>query len=113
MLIHLRADKPMGGFPMTRPFPWKCRTCGEKKLNPVTVDYSTEMEHDGRLYSLTVPRLDILRCEACGTQVLPDAAHEKLLAELRRKASLLTPSQIAAKRLALKLSQKDFASLLG
>jgi putative zinc finger/helix-turn-helix YgiT family protein len=98
---------------MNRPYPWKCRTCREKAVKPVTVDYATEMEHDGRLYNVAVKDLAVLRCEACGAQTLPDESYEKLLDELRRQAELLMPSEITKGRERFGLSQKQFAHLLG
>ena len=96
-----------------RPHPWKCPSCREKKVWPVTVDYQTEMEHDGRAYSLRVGGLEILRCVQCGHQQLPDESYARLNDELRRLAGLLTPAQIAEKRRGLGLSQKEFSRLLG
>jgi putative zinc finger/helix-turn-helix YgiT family protein len=98
---------------MRRPYPWKCRSCREKMVNPVTVDYTTEMEHDGRAYTVSVSHLEILRCGNCQEEQLPDESYLKLVEALRQKAGLLTPSQITQKRETLGLSQKEFAHLLG
>ncbi len=97
---------------MSRPYPWKCRMCGQPNVSPVTVDYSTEMEHDGISYSLTVPSLEILECTACHNQVFPDQAFEKLLSKLRSEAGLLTPEEIKTGRTVLKLTQEQLASHL-
>lgn len=98
---------------MNRPFPWKCRECREKAVKPFVTNYTAELEHDGRLYTVSVNELSILRCEACGSQLLPDEAFAKVMDQLRREAKLLMPSEIRAGRNNLKLSQKDFAYLLG
>jgi putative zinc finger/helix-turn-helix YgiT family protein len=82
-------------------------------MRPATIDYSAEMEHDGRAYTVTVPSLDVLLCDQCPAKVLPDASYERLADALRRQASLLMPSEIVAKRTGLGLNQKDFAQLLG
>jgi putative zinc finger/helix-turn-helix YgiT family protein len=71
------------------------------------------MEHDGRSYSLTVPNLAILECEACHERVLSDEAFAKVVDELRRKAGLLFPAEIREKRQQLGLKQGQFAELLG
>ncbi len=97
---------------MTRPFPWKCRECGKRTLKPVVVDYSTEMEHDGRLYSFTVPNLEILECEACHSRVLPKAALEAVVDKLRAEAGLLKPAEILEKRKRLGLTQEQLANYL-
>src|SRR5437763_1529622 len=99
--------------PRMKPTSRKCATCRHGNLTPVTLDYTTEMEHDGRAYCVSIKGLDLLRCDKCDTLVLPDKAYEKLAEALRYQAGLLMPSQIAAKREELRLSQKDFAHLLG
>jgi putative zinc finger/helix-turn-helix YgiT family protein len=82
-------------------------------MHPAIIDYTTEMEHDGRAYTVSVPNLDVFRCDQCQAKALPDASYEKLADVLRRQAGLLMPSEIATKRTALGLNQKDFAQLLG
>jgi putative zinc finger/helix-turn-helix YgiT family protein len=98
---------------MARPFPWKCNTCGERQVRLTLVpDYTAELEHDGRSYSVTVPDLQVLECSACKTLVLTDEAHKRLGIALRDKAGLLRPAEIRAKRDELGLTQKQLASLL-
>jgi putative zinc finger/helix-turn-helix YgiT family protein len=97
---------------MTRPYPWKCRSCGKQSLKPVVVDYTTEMEHDGRLYSLMVPNLEILECEACRSRVLPEAALAAVVDKLRAEAGLMTPAEIREKRRRLGLTQEQLANYL-
>jgi putative zinc finger/helix-turn-helix YgiT family protein len=97
---------------MSRPYPWKCRSCGNKTLNPTVVDYSTQMEHDGRSYSLLVPDLEILECETCHERVLPDASFQRLIEQLRVEAGLLAPAEIREKRKQLGLTQEQLASYL-
>jgi putative zinc finger/helix-turn-helix YgiT family protein len=97
---------------MTRPFPWKCRKCRELSVRPVTVDYTTEMDHDGRPYTVTVPQLEILECTCCHARSLPDEAFARLAEALRRQVGLLTPEEIRAGREQLGLTQKQLASHL-
>jgi putative zinc finger/helix-turn-helix YgiT family protein len=97
---------------MPRPFPWKCRNCGNQSVKPVVVNYSTEMDHDGRSYSLTVPNLEILECEACQNRTLPDGALARVISELRVKADLLTPEEIRGNRRRLGLTQEQLAAYL-
>ena len=98
---------------MSRPYPWKCRSCAKPALSPTIVDYSTVMEHDGRSYSITVPNLEILECESCHERVLPDNALERIIDELRAKAGLLAPLEIREKRKRLGLTQEQLANHLG
>ncbi len=97
---------------MARPFPWKCRNCGHQAVRPKVLNYETEMEHDGRLYSLTIPNLEILECDACHNRTLPDAALRRIVDQLRAKAELLTPEEIREQRLRLGLTQEELAKLL-
>jgi len=95
-----------------RPFPWKWRVCNEQALKPIEVDYSAEMEHDGRLYTFTVPNLEILECEACRSRVLPKKAFAAVIDRLRSEAGLLTPMQIRENRKRLGLTQEQLANCL-
>ena len=98
---------------MARPFPWKCRTCGEQRVNPsVVADYSTDLEHDGRSYHVSLPDLRVLQCEACGVVVLPDESHRRLSIALRTEAGLLTPADIKRNRDRFGLTQKQLADLI-
>ena len=97
---------------MPRPFPWKCRSCGQKTLAPLQVNYPAKMEHDGKEYSFTVPDLELLECSECHERVLPDEAYEKVLDALRKEVGLLSPSDIRTKREALGLTQLQLANLL-
>jgi putative zinc finger/helix-turn-helix YgiT family protein len=76
------------------------------------LDYPAEMEHDGRAYSLTIPALDVLRCESCGTRVLTDEAHQAIVTALRTAAGLLAPEEIRRRRESLGLTQKQLAACL-
>ncbi len=90
----------------------KCRSCGELSLKPIVVDYSADMEYDGRAYSFIVPGLEILECESCHERVLPDDALNQIIARLRTEAGLLSPAEIRDKRLQLKLTQEELANYL-
>jgi putative zinc finger/helix-turn-helix YgiT family protein len=76
------------------------------------VDYSVEMDHDGRSYTITIPQLEVLECESCKNRVLTDDAHKRIANALRREASLLTPEEIRASRETLGLTQKQLATYL-
>lgn len=93
----------------------KCPVCRKGVQLPANISYTTEMKHDGQGYSISVPLLAVLKCDnlECEAITLPDASQEVLDMALREKAHLLTPAQITAGRQQLRLSQKDFAELLG
>jgi putative zinc finger/helix-turn-helix YgiT family protein len=98
--------------PPVRPFPWKCATCRERAVQPIVVDYTTEMEHDGRSYPVTVPGLAILKCQKCQAQVLTDDAYSRLTDAFRRQVGLLSPAEVRQKRKDLGLSQQELADYL-
>jgi len=97
---------------MTRPYPWKCRRCRKEAVRPKVADYTTEIEHDGRSYSVTAPNLDILECTECSARTLPDKSFEEVMNAFRQQAGLLTPSQIREKRKQLGLTQEQLAGYL-
>jgi putative zinc finger/helix-turn-helix YgiT family protein len=99
--------------PTMKPPPWKCGTCRERSVVPAVIPYEAEVEHDGRSYTIAFPDLGVLRCERCGTIVLPDAANQRISQALRRQAGLLTPEEIQTDREALGLTQQQLAVYLG
>ncbi len=96
-----------------RPFPWRCPECGQRKVQPATVTYTTEIKHDGRLYTVKIPELRVPQCEACGEMVFDTQADEQIARELRRQLGLLSADQIRTNRENLWLSQRQLAERLG
>lgn len=97
---------------MQRPFPWKCGTCGEPRVQPKTVDYATTIEHDGRIHELRLPALELLECAACGARMLPDEASSRITDALRGHAGLLSPAQIRQGRETCHWTQETLAGTL-
>ena len=95
-----------------KPYPWKCRTCREAAARPVTMDYRTVIEHDGRSYPVEVPGLDVVACAKCGAVVLDDAANQRISDALRAAVGLLRPEEIREARKSLGLTQKQLAAFL-
>jgi len=96
-----------------KPFPWKCGVCRERAVSrDVLPVYETEMEHDGRKYSVAVLNFEVLRCASCGTIILDDPAEERLHETFLDKIGLLHPSAIRKERDALGLTQKQLANAL-
>jgi putative zinc finger/helix-turn-helix YgiT family protein len=93
--------------------PRRCAECRQGEVHSVVEPYATDMEHDGRSYSLSVGPIEIKRCEKCGSQVLPDDSFEVVLNALRTAAGLLMPAEIRAKRESFGYSRTQFATLLG
>jgi putative zinc finger/helix-turn-helix YgiT family protein len=96
-----------------RAFPWRCPECGKREVRPATVRHTAEIRHDGRVYTVEVPRLRVPRCEACGELVFENGADEQIAAALRKQLGLLSCEQIRANREQLGLSQRDLSEQLG
>ncbi|WP_169981206.1 type II TA system antitoxin MqsA family protein [Tautonia rosea] len=93
--------------------PRKCSGCRERAVRPEVLDvYRAEIEHDGRKYTVEVPCLAVLKCQACGELVLDDDADERVIDALREAAGLLKPAEIRLHRKELKLTQEQLAGLL-
>ena len=97
----------------TKPFPWKCAGCRERKVNLAVIDYAATLEHDGRSYEIRVSELEVPKCENCGKLVMIDSANKAVTEALRRAAGLLSPVQIRRNREHLGLTQKELAAGLG
>src|ERR1022692_1383057 len=97
----------------TKPFPWKCRECGQIAVYSNIVSHTVEIEHDARVYKTVVKGLVTPQCRNCGA-IFPDAdANRQITLEFLRQARLLTPQEIRRDREALGLTQKQFARILG
>jgi putative zinc finger/helix-turn-helix YgiT family protein len=96
-----------------KPFPWRCPECGKKEVRPAVVSHTSEIRHDGRLYTVKVPKLRVPRCKACGELIYDNDADDQIATALRRQLGLLSPEQIHKNRVQLKLSQRELAEHLG
>lgn len=106
-------EKPEKPLPHGRPFPWRCPECGKKEARPATVAHTSQIKHDGRLYTVAVPQLRVPRCVACGELVFDNEADEQIARALREQLGLLPGDQIRKNREALGLSQRVLAEHLG
>ena len=96
-----------------KPFPWRCPECGKKEVRPVTVPHTSQIKHDGRLYTVEVPKLRAPRCGACGELVFDNDADEQIAQALRDHLGVLSGDQIRKNRETLGLSQRILAEHLG
>jgi putative zinc finger/helix-turn-helix YgiT family protein len=87
--------------------------CRAKELRPATVSHTTEVRHEGRLYTVHVPQLHVLKCGACGEFVLDDRANDQIYDALREQLGLLSPATIRSERNRLGLMQRQLAAHLG
>ena len=96
-----------------RPFPWPCPNCLEDEVYPETLPYAIDVKHDGQLYHLEIPALQVPKCRACGELVFSNSVDDQILRALRAHLRLLTPEQIRGGREALGLKSKELAEKLG
>jgi putative zinc finger/helix-turn-helix YgiT family protein len=96
-----------------RHFSRKCGQCRQRAVALAAVPYTTQVDHDGRKYEVTIPDLMVPRCANCGAISLDDEANRQISAAFRKQAGLLAPEQIRAQRVALGLTQQALADLLG
>jgi putative zinc finger/helix-turn-helix YgiT family protein len=98
---------------MAAPSTQKCMNCRQRTVSPTRLDsYTTELEHDGRKYAISIADFPVLKCQHCGEIYLDEAADERLSEALRASAGLLSPAEIRQGREGLGLTQKRLAGLL-
>ena len=96
-----------------KPFPWRCPECGKKEVRPATVQHTSQIKHDGRLYTVAVPRLRVPQCGACGGLVFDNDADGQIAQALRHQLGFLSGKEIRNNREELGLSQREMAEHLG
>lgn len=99
--------------PKIRPFPWKCGRCRQREIYPIEEEYTIEIVHDGRSYTVTLPSLRRFRCRNCDEVVLDTEASRQITQAFRRQVGLLTPEEIRQNRKKLGLTQEELAERLG
>ena len=82
-------------------------------MRPATVRHTSQIKHDGRLYTVEVPRLRVPKCGHCGELVFDNDADEQIAQALRKQLGLLSGEQIRKNREDLGLSQRSLAEQLG
>jgi putative zinc finger/helix-turn-helix YgiT family protein len=77
------------------------------------MDYSAKVKHDGVIYELHLPAVEVPRCQTCGETVITTAVDEQVSDALRSRLRLLTPAQIRKGIEKLGLKQQALAERLG
>jgi DNA-binding transcriptional regulator YiaG len=111
--MHANHSKTKRPFGAERPFPWRCRHCGKNQVVMSTIHYDAEVRHDGRLYTFTIPNMDIPVCQACCEKVFTEKVDDQINAALRSHLHVLTPEEIGAALERVKMTQKETAERLG
>jgi hypothetical protein len=64
--------------PAEKPFPWRCPKCRQLTVTRVSMPYSCQRTHDGRVVTVEVPNLTVPRCSNCGEVVFDYPADEQI-----------------------------------
>jgi DNA-binding transcriptional regulator YiaG len=104
---------PVKATQATRPFPWKCGECGERTIVATVVPYTITILHDGQKHQVTVPDLEIPRCQKCSHMIATSAVNRRVDDALRQQLRLLSPEEIRRNREILGLSGAELARRLG
>ncbi|HUY31542.1 MAG TPA: type II TA system antitoxin MqsA family protein [Pirellulales bacterium] len=96
-----------------KPFPWYCPECGKKAVWRTTVPYTTEILHDGKLHTVSIPNLSVPRCEACGEMVFDIEVDQQKQIVMCAVLGLLTSDEIRANRGRLGVTPRELADHLG
>lgn len=67
----------------SRPYPWKCYSCGKKEVVPAIVEYSTVIPRGGREYSIFIKNLPVDKCNNCGEMLFDNRSDDLIQAELK------------------------------
>src|SRR5258706_11926497 len=93
----------------SKPFPWKCPSCGKNAVQEADVDYSFSAQHDNKLVEVHVPHLIVPKCAECGELVFTRSANSQLAEELRRTLGVLQPEEIRDQLKEIGATQKQLA----
>jgi uncharacterized OB-fold protein len=67
---------------MQKTYPSRCADCGKRSVSPATISHTCEVKHDGRLHTVSVPELSVLKCADCGHVLYSNDADEQIEAAL-------------------------------
>ena len=77
------------------------------------MQHTSQIKHDGRLYTVEIPALRVPQCGDCGELVFDNDSDEQIAQALREQLGLLSGDQIRKNREDLGLSQRLLAEHLG
>jgi HTH-type transcriptional regulator / antitoxin MqsA len=82
-------------------------------VNPAVVPHRSEVNHDGNLYEVQLPGLQVPRCDACGELIFNEFAESQISDSLRARLGIMQPGAIQGERERLGLDQAQLARQLG
>ena len=69
------------------------KSCDKDEVRMSVMSYDVDVKHDGRLYTIYMPKLEIPVCQACGAKVFTEKVGKQVNAALRLQLHLLTPEE--------------------
>ena len=108
-----RSSHPNRPFNAERPFPWRCRRCGQERVFLTSLRYDAEVRHDGRIHTFTIPIIDIPVCQVCGEKVFTEKVDDQINAALRAHLHYLAPEAMRSALERIQMTQKEVATRLG
>lgn len=89
-----------------------CVMCGLNTIADTTIEKTTSIKYEGKLYEISVSDLIVLRCGECGEIYLDNRADRQISRALRLHLGLLQPEDIREKRIKYELTQAQLAEHL-
>jgi putative zinc finger/helix-turn-helix YgiT family protein len=91
----------------------QCRQCGKREVVMASTQYDATVQHDGRLHTFTIPKLELPVCQVCGAKVFTEEVDAQVNNALRAHLNFLTPGQIREAIKRVKMNQKEVSNCVG
>lgn len=91
-------------------YPTDCIDCDSGRYEPVVVDY-TDVDQNG--VQIVVPHVEILRCSACGAELIPTASSRQISEAVAKANDQLSPKELYELMEQFDLNQTQMAEIFG
>ncbi len=93
--------------------PPRCPSCSRPALVQTVISHTSEIRHEGRLHTIEVSKLPVLKCAKCGEILFTNDSDRAITQALRAELGLLAPETIRQARARIGLKQRELADHLG
>ena len=90
--------------------PMKCYACETGKYAETLVDFPIDLPEGDKLI---LPKLSILRCEACGDEIVPPDSSKRISSAIDERQETLSPEEVQEFLNKFQLDQSEAAEALG
>lgn len=87
------AGTPLEG---PRPYPWRCAECGQKAVNPSTIDMATWVRCEGAKIEVLCQDVPAHKCANCGSESVDEESDNYIRAYFRDHPERIAHGQILA-----------------